>query len=233
LIFFDLDDTLMDFRTAEYQGVKSFYAQFIHYLNQTEDAFYNNWIKLGSKNFERYLRGELTFEQQKIERMIGLLSESDVEIDQNNAMSFFQIYLDHFENNWRLYDDVIPCLELFKDDRLGIITNGNPAQQREKLIKLRITDYFQTIVVSGDIGVSKPNSDIFIHACRLAQMHPTECFFVGDNLESDIHACEKVDMRGVWLNRNNSKLRHKRSIRSLSELKLWFESGFKDVADIS
>lgn len=232
MIFFDLDDTLMDFKKAEYLAIQAFYNQFLDKFNQTEDQFYEDWCKVGLTHFERFLRGELTYEQQKIERMIGLLSGTDIDINPDSALDYFQIYLNHFEDNWHLFNDVISCLESLKDHRLGIITNGDSVQQRQKLKSLGILDYFQVIVVSGDIGVSKPNPEIFIQACKLAQVQPTECFFIGDSMEADVQACEKINMNGIWLNRKHSGLKHKRTITSLSELKPWFESEFGQAGDI-
>lgn len=130
-----------------------------------------------------------------------------------------------------MFDDVIPCLELLKDCRLGIITNGDSIQQRQKLEQLGIQAYFQTVVVSGDIGVSKPNPEIFIEACKIASVRPEECLFIGDNLAVDILASEKIGMRGIWLNRNNDDS-HLRTIRSLSELNSRLESEYRDAIPV-
>lgn len=230
MIFFDLDDTLMDFKKAEYLGINAFYNQFFDKLKHSEEEFHSEWGRIGQIHFERYMSGELTFEQQKIARFIDLLSDSDLEVNQDNAINYFQIYVNHYEDNWQIFDDAIPCLELLKDSRLGIITNGDSVQQRQKLKKIGIQDYFEVVMVSGDIGISKPHSDIFIKACELAQVNPSNCFFVGDNFEVDILGCEKVNMKGIWLNRNNDK-RHTRTIKSLSELKASLDSEFGNVAD--
>lgn len=118
MIFFDLDDTLMDFKSAEHLGIKAFYNQFYEQLRHSEeDEFIKEWERVGKKHFERYLLGELSFEQQKTERIIELFSKVIREINQENAINYFQIYLNHYEDNWRLFDDVIPSLELLKDQR--------------------------------------------------------------------------------------------------------------------
>jgi len=160
-----------------------------------------------------------------------LFSKARTEIDQDQAINYFQYYINHYEDSWRLFDDVIPSLESLKDQRLGIITNGDSVQQRQKLKKLGISEYFQVVMVSGDIGISKPNPEIFIQACKIAKVHPTECFYIGDNIEADTLACEKINMRGIWLNRKNNES-YSRTIKSLYELISKFESEFKDVADI-
>lgn len=232
MIFFDLDDTLMDFKQAEQLAVKAFYDQFSDSIDQSCDEFYENWCRIGLFHYERFLRGELTFEQQQAERMIDLLAAIDTGINRDNAMNYFQIYLKNFEDNWLLFDDVIPCLESLKNHRLGIITNGDSVQQRQKLQRLGISDSFEIVVVSGDIGVSKPNPEIFKHACKLAHVNPADCFFIGDNIEADVLSCEKINMKGIWLNRKNDERRHRRTIRSLIELKTCMENEFGGAAGI-
>jgi putative hydrolase of the HAD superfamily len=222
MIFFDLDDTLLDFKTAERNAIKAFYRQFGGRLKRSEETFVEDWVEVGKMHFGRFLRGELSFDQQKIERMMDLLAGTDIGINRDNALAYFGIYLQQFEENWVLFEDVLPCLDALRGRPLGIITNGDPVQQRRKLEHLRIADYFQVVVVSGEVGVSKPDPGIFLEACRVAGRKPQECIMIGDSLETDILACEKVGMKGVWLNRRNDD-RHARTIRSLTEIGRYVE----------
>jgi len=200
-------------------AVGAFYRQFSDKLAMDEKQFRARWEEVGRLHFYRYLRGELTFEEQKRRRMLDLLSGTAVKIDHENALEFFQVYLDHFEKSWEPFEDVVPCLERLRGRPLGVITNGDSTQQREKLRRMKIAGYFQVVVVSGEIGVSKPNPEIFHSACRMAGRKPEECVYIGDNLETDILACERAGMPGVWLNRRGNQLEsHARTIRSLEEL---------------
>lgn len=218
MIFFDLDETLFDFKAAEYLAVNHFYKQCMEQPNQNADSFYQLWCDVGRKHYDRFLLGELTFEQQKIERVQELFQQSGSQISDFQAREYFQIYLNHFEENWKPFEDVIPTLAALKSHRLGIITNGDSTQQRQKLRKIGIKDYFQVIVAAGDIGISKPNVEIFEYACHLAEEEPADCYYVGDSMESDIIPCEKIKMKGIWLNRKSENRRHSRTIRNLNEL---------------
>jgi putative hydrolase of the HAD superfamily len=76
------------------------------------------------------------------------------------------------------------------------------------------------ILISGDIGISKPNSKIFLEACRMAEVDPSECWHIGDNFEADFQGCMSVGMNGVWLAGNGSDpIKGCEAIRSLSDLK--------------
>jgi putative hydrolase of the HAD superfamily len=106
-----------------------------------------------------------------------------------------------FRQNWRLFADVWPCLDALDPLPLGVISNGDSAQQRHKLADLWIGERFDTIVISSEIGVHKPDAAIFRHACESAGVAPGDCVFVGDQLDGDARAASAAGMHGIWLNR--------------------------------
>jgi putative hydrolase of the HAD superfamily len=220
MIFFDLDETLFDFKSAEYTAVNVLYTQLNDPSIGNRDDFYKSWCAIGMKHFGRFLLGELTFEQQKMERITELLRSVGIPVDEDEARRNFQIYLDHFEENWRVFDDVLPCLNSLKGRRLGLITNGDSDQQRHKMKKIGISDYFEIVVAAGDIGSAKPDPAIFTHACRRAQADPADCTYVGDNFETDVIPCEKLNMKAIWLDRKREGLGtpYSPTIHSLLEL---------------
>ncbi len=70
-----------------------------------------------------------------------------------------------------------------------------------KLYQTGIVQRFDIIVVSEEVGASKPTPDIFLNACCRAATKTQQCTYVGDNLQNDTLAAEAVGMKGVWLNR--------------------------------
>jgi putative hydrolase of the HAD superfamily len=207
MIFFDLDETLFDFKTAENLGINAFYFESGYNIKLNENEFYNLWCTIGKKHFDRYLREELSFRELQTERVKDVLISSAgiLGIIDDEAYAAYLIYLRNYENNWKPFDDVIPCLERLKGYRLGIISNGDLTQQKLKLEKLGIAHYFEIIVTSGDIGVAKPHVKIFEIACQRAGVKPYDCFYIGDNLETDILPCKAIGMKGIWLNRRNDR----------------------------
>jgi len=69
---------------------------------------------------------------------------------------------------------------------LGLITNGPSNAQWEKIQKLSLEQYFDIILVSGDLPWEKPEAEIFQKACHFLKVRPEECIMVGDKLETDI-----------------------------------------------
>lgn len=221
MIFFDLDGTLLDHKSSELLGVEAFYEEFKNYFRVEKQIFYKFWCQISDKYFNRYLKGELTFDEQRIERIKELFGYSNIKLTDEDAMIKFKKYLSNYEDNWKPYDDVSSCLKyLSRQYRLGIISNGELNQQSLKLEKMNIKKYFSDIITAGEIGISKPNIELFSIACSRVNEEPQECYYIGDDLHIDIIPCKDVGMHGIWLNRKQEKLNinNIEMIYSLSDL---------------
>lgn len=221
MIFFDIDGTLIDFKQAEAAGIRTFYQTYGHHFTLTEEAFHVEWRVVGACHFPRFLRGELSFEQQQAERVKSLFELAAIRLTDREAGAYFGTYLQAFESSWAAYDDVVPCLQVLQamGHRLGIISNGNGAQQRSKLERAGLLAYFEAIVVSSEAGAAKPDPRIFEAACLQARRDPSACLYIGDDVETDIVACRQYGLSGIWLNRTGTRTEHKvPAIARLSEL---------------
>lgn len=127
------------------------------------------------------------------------------EISDQQASQHLQYYLQHFKNNWRPFDDVIPCLERLHGYRLGIITNGDLNQQKQKLERMGISDHFEVVIASGDVGFSKPNIRIFELAAEISGHPLHDITYIGDDFATDIIPCEELNIKGIWLNRRSER----------------------------
>ncbi len=97
------------------------------------------------------------------------------------------------------------CTFFLELEQLGIISNGDKYQQRQKLRDLKIIERFEVIVISDDIGISKPNPEIFWYGCKKAKENLAKCYYVGDNLHTDAKAASEAGLKGIWLNREQEK----------------------------
>ncbi|CAB49436.1 TIGR02253 family HAD-type hydrolase [Pyrococcus abyssi] len=82
--------------------------------------------------------------------------------------------------------------------RLGIITDGNPVKQWEKILRLEIDDFFEHVIISDFEGVKKPHPKIFKKALKAFNVDAQEALMVGDRLYSDIYGAKNVGMKTVW-----------------------------------
>ncbi|ACL68787.1 HAD family hydrolase [Halothermothrix orenii] len=202
-IIFDIDDTLISHTSAIKKGSKNFYDKFIAEKGFTLSEFQDIWKEEHDKYMEQYLKKEITFQEQKILRLKGVFSRFGENISSAEAKEFFNYYLSAYENNWTLFSDV--CLELLNDYLLGIISDGDSDQQRKKLKNKSIIDFFDTVVISGDLGISKPDKRIFKKCLNDLDINSYEALYIGDNYKKDfIGAINSVLYAGL-IDRNADK----------------------------
>jgi len=93
---------------------------------------------------------------------------------------------------------------LYLDYTLGVISNGHPEIQTNKLGSLSFGHRIhpELAVYSEAVGHSKPDPAIFQHALQRAGVEPREALMVGDWALGDVGGAQAVGMRGVWFNPN-------------------------------
>lgn len=70
--------------------------------------------------------------------------------------------------------------------RVGLLTNGPARAQRDKLAELGWADRFDAVVVTGELGVGKPDERAFRAVCDRLDARPAETAYVGDQVEADV-----------------------------------------------
>ena len=216
-VFFDLDDTLIDHSGAERQAVHRFYEEFGARETGLELAsFFAQWAGASRHHLARYLAGSIDFQAQRRARMRQLFGRelSDAAADQH-----FARYLRHYAANWRAFDDVLPCLERLGTCFRGVISNGDAAQQRQKLGATGLLSYFDDVVVPGGSCPAKPKRAIFERACRRAGVPLGSALHVGDSLNADYHGAVSAGLKALLLARHEpASSPGITQIRSLAEL---------------
>jgi putative hydrolase of the HAD superfamily len=89
--------------------------------------------------------------------------------------------------------------------KLVLLTNGASCLQREKLAASGIGDLLDHVVVSGDLGVGKPDTRIFLTALVEARVGPAEAVMVGDSAERDIEGARRTGIAAIWLRGDNDE----------------------------
>jgi putative hydrolase of the HAD superfamily len=88
--------------------------------------------------------------------------------------------------------------------RLGLITNGPPDVQCEKIEKSGLGAYFDTVVISGAVGYGKPRAEIFRIAMERMRCDGTPAVMVGDSLSRDVLGARNAGLRCIWVNRTGA-----------------------------
>ncbi|MCU0852828.1 MAG: HAD-IA family hydrolase [Thermoplasmata archaeon] len=108
-------------------------------------------------------------------------------------------------SNWAPYPETISVLDLLKrrDLKLGVISNAT-SLLTNVFDNLGMSKYFDTVVISDEVGVRKPSPDIFKIALRRADVTASRSLYVGDMLEVDIVGAKKAGMNAVLIDRTNT-----------------------------
>jgi len=204
MIFFDIDNTLLDHDYAMVQGAAVFQQEFAEAFPISKQAFTQLWVSLADQAYRHYLKGDLSLQEARIWRMQTLFKSVDADLPPTAALSLAQRAIDTYTSHWRLYPDVRPCLERLADLPLGIISNGQAEQQRAKLAAFELSDFFTIVCISSETGAAKPAPALFAHACKVSGFPAKACVYVGDELETDARAAARAGMHGIWLNRRQA-----------------------------
>jgi len=136
-----------------------------------------------------------------------------------------------------LFPDVLPELDGLRTRyRLALLTNGAPDIQRAKIEGSGLAPYFAVIVVSGELGIGKPDPRIFAHTLGQLGVAASATVMIGDHLVNDIRGAQAAGMRAIWLDRRDDALRRRvqrltyrvspdATISSLDELPAVLERG--------
>ncbi len=204
VVLFDLDDTLFAHRRAVEDGVVA-HLRSTGLVDPEADfaAEAARWSALEEHHYTRYLHGDLDYLGQRRARATDFLRPYGVEFESDAAAEeWFETYLREYRAAWQLHDDALPVLRSLSRFRLGIITNGVTHFQQPKLDALGIAPFFEHVITSGDFGAVKPHPSIFLHACEVFGVQPTQAAYVGDRLATDAIGAAEAGLLGVWLNRD-------------------------------
>lgn len=146
-------------------------------------------------------------------RLVQQTFESDAELP------FFDALYQRFTESaaWRVFEDVTPTLESLACARvrLAVISNWDE-RLRLLLQRLNLDRYFETLVISCEVGSAKPDRTIFDHALQKLGVPAGEILHVGDSLEMDVKGARQAGFQALLLDRFGKS--QPGSIRSLSEL---------------
>lgn len=218
VILFDLDDTLISFEGVSEQAWEKCCVDFInHHEIQYDDTELLEYINATRKWFwsdpERHKRGR--HDMLAARREIVALAMQKLNI-RNGTLSneLADSYSNYREKLICLFPHTLSALDELKSMgiRLGMITNGTKNSQRGKLDRFALTQYFEHILVEGEVGFGKPDERIYKMALSLFNVTSQDCWMVGDNLVWDVQAPQALGIHAIWYDYSGAGLPQNSSI---------------------
>jgi putative hydrolase of the HAD superfamily len=221
-ILFDLDDTLVDHNAAIREAASALFYQVIPNSKHELNLFQEQWIFLTRQWYKKFFNQQVTFQESGRGRLKEAFSNYGYRFSDTDADALLSEYWKDYVSKCQLFDDVVECFMQLQKYKIGVVTNGQEAQQVEVLRQCGILPALDIIVTSETAGAAKPAHEIFQYACAKLKVQPIHCVYVGDNLELDAIASTDAGLVGVWLNRFYEDLQvspqNVRQINRLTEL---------------
>ena len=202
-ILLDLDDTILDFQWAENQALTGTLTAFG--IEPTEETC-NRYREINWDYWHALERKEVTQEELKVGRFRQLLQELGKEGDPE---TMGDLYLSRLSHGHRFLPGALETLDsLVKKYRLFIVSNGNPPVQYPRLESAGITNYFEKLFISKEIGHNKPTVEFFDYCfSQIPGFDKEKAIIVGDSLFSDIRGGINAGIKTCWVNPNHRPVR--------------------------
>ena len=213
VILFDADETLFDFKKAEREAFKNTMIEFG--VSYDESYHFNIYKEINTAIWKELEEGLITQEKLKTERFRRFIEKIEMDFNEND---FATTYMKYLGEGSFLFEGAKELIEDLSDKYiLSIVTNGLTAVQERRVKKSVIAKYFKDIVISEEVGISKPNPDIFEHAINnLGKFSKDEVLMIGDSLNSDIRGGINYNIDTCWYNPNNAE--NKTNLRPTYEM---------------
>ncbi len=201
-IFIDLDDTIYDFAASSREsfeeaynllGYERYFNSFNHFMSLYEPHNLELWGLYGEG---KITKAELNSDRYSYPlRMVGIEN-------QELADTFCREVLGRIPTKNKVIPGAVELLEyLYPKYNLYILSNGFKELQEHKMQTAGLRKYFKKIVLSDDIGINKPNPELFIHALQVANSTTEESIMIGDMFDTDIAGAAGVGMDQIFYNR--------------------------------
>lgn len=206
-IFIDLDDTIYDFAASSREsfeeaynllGYERYFNSFNHFMSLYEPHNLELWGLYGEG---KITKAELNSDRYSYPlRMVGIENQA-------LADTFCREVLGRIPTKNKVIPGAVELLEyLYPKYNLYILSNGFKELQEHKMQTAGLRKYFKKIVLSDDIGINKPNPELFIHALQVANSTTEESIMIGDMFDTDITGAAGVGMDQIFYNRKGLEL---------------------------
>lgn len=191
----------MDFHNASHRSIQDL-------LQQSGQVFSEDIYQIYHRHnisvWEAFERNEIDAIKLRSLRFELFLEEMGWNYD---ASYWGKTYLEGIVKHTRLLDEAEAIINYSKQKyKIAAVTNGLREVQRPRLRNCGIYDKFDHIIVSDEIGHSKPDIEFFEYCFeKIGTFKKSEVLIVGDSLTSDIKGGQNAGIHTCWYDINNTQ----------------------------
>ncbi|MEX0779508.1 MAG: HAD family hydrolase [Balneolales bacterium] len=200
-IYFDLDDTLLDHKSAQRLALEQLRINSTILDGISSQTLQETYARVNAQLWTDY--GNSVIDRHELQQLRFELTLKELELETSFYSELGEHYLKLYETKWSWINGA----ETFYDDireryPVGLLTNGFSETQQKKVARFDFNKTSQHIVISEDIGYLKPDSRIFDHATKLTGLEPDQILYVGDSYRSDIIGGSQYGWKTAWYTDN-------------------------------
>ncbi|MFT4534086.1 MAG: YjjG family noncanonical pyrimidine nucleotidase [Saprospiraceae bacterium] len=203
-LLFDIDNTLLDFSKA---SKESLFKTFLDHDMVCTEEIYKTYNIENAKVWIDFENKKIDTETLKRIRFAGFFDLMG--INKINPFDFNTAYIENMVAVSEAYTGAVELIQkVSSNHRVSIITNGLKEAQRPRLARVGMIEMFDSIVVSDEIGVAKPDVRFFEYTYNSIPNPPdkSKILVVGDNLMSDIRGGQNFGVDTCWVSHKKENL---------------------------
>ncbi len=214
-LLFDLDGTILDYSKSETAALYGAYD--VVFSTDPPEDLLPVYQEINSGLWKEFEKGTVTIQELKIRRFSDLFDYFKLNTD---SEAFSEIYLKELGEGGYLLDGALDVLESCAGRfRIGAITNGIGNVQRARIKKAGIGQYFETVIISNDVGIAKPDPGIFTIALEGMNLSKkNDVLMIGDSLSSDILGGINAGIDTCWINRQGEEPGNIKPVFTISKI---------------
>jgi HAD superfamily hydrolase (TIGR01549 family) len=204
-VLFDLDDTLFDHRGCARDALTAVQHSQPCFQSMAFDALERAHADFLEELHAEVMLGRVPIDVARIERFRRLLESAGVRDQGETAGELATLYREAYRSRRRAVAGAAALMSAVKRHaRIAIVSNNVLDEQQEKLAVCRLEQFVDELVVSGEVGVSKPDPVIFQTAMHRLAVTAKETVMVGDSWIADVEGALAVGVRAIWFNPSGS-----------------------------
>jgi putative hydrolase of the HAD superfamily len=196
---FDLDDTLFDHRTSARAALSGVHREHAAHVDFAQfEAHHSHHLE---NLHAEVLAGRLSIDDARRERFRRVFDAVGVRADAAGIERIAAAYRHGYVNARRVVDGAAALLAAVRPHaRVAIVSNNVLEEQRDKLHFCGLAPLVDELVVSEEVGVSKPDRGIFDVALSRLGVDASDAVMFGDSWLADIAGAAGAGIRAVWFN---------------------------------
>jgi putative hydrolase of the HAD superfamily len=202
VVLFDLDDTLFDHTECSRVALAAVRERFDALLSIDIDMQERLYFDLLEEIHHEVLAARLTLDQARRVRFRRFFDQLGVTASGNDIADAVTIYKQVHRSAWREVPGAGALLESLRGRvSVGIVTNNARDEQIAKLDHLGFSSLVDELVTSGELGIAKPDPEIFRIALERLDRNSEHAVMVGDSWVNDVVGASRSGIAPIWLNR--------------------------------